>query len=279
MNNNLNLKRKESTDNSKVLLKIPKISILGPKTSYNMSLDKNNDNNIDIFQYPSVSSFNFNNIDTDNIQPPPPHPSKLFSDMSKISSVNNIDQNISKLNDNEYNKEYIKTDNIISNDKLFINELPPQPNSFHPLTRAQMTGTSNSSEAALKLVNYNEGIPDKQIYIKNLSKYTTEDDLKIIFKNYNYTDVIVGKGRLRRQGFVTFDTINDATIVLKKFHLTMCKNKQMIISYSDRNNKNNNNDNDNNDNNSDNDNDNDNNSDTIVSTVKDDIPNPNIIFL
>jgi U11/U12 small nuclear ribonucleoprotein SNRNP65 len=65
--------------------------------------------------------------------------------------------------------------------------------------------------------NYQAGTPSTKLYIKNLSKKTTEQDLKAVFSLFssNIEIQLMVKGRLREQAFITFPDKESAATALE----------------------------------------------------------------
>ena len=97
-----------------------------------------------------------------------------------------------------------------------------------------MLKTKMSSESStIDFTNQNIfGIPYHKLYIRNLTKYTTEEHLREIFSSYGPIQILIGKGPLRGKAFITFISIEKATQALKEKHLTECNGKQLKIAYA-----------------------------------------------
>ena len=69
-----------------------------------------------------------------------------------------------------------------------------------------------------------------------MSKRVTEDDLMPLFSRYKNSgteiDIMVGKGKLKCQGFVTYTTTEEATYALRELQEFELLGKKMIISYA-----------------------------------------------
>ncbi|XP_072045379.1 RNA-binding protein 41-like isoform X2 [Amphiura filiformis] len=80
--------------------------------------------------------------------------------------------------------------------------------------------------------NYTAGIPSKVLYLKNLTKHVTEEDLVSLFIRFQFSDKekLVFK-LLRCQAFVTFPDIETATSALNLVNGYELKGKPIIIQY------------------------------------------------
>lgn len=89
-----------------------------------------------------------------------------------------------------------------------------------------------------KFSNYEAGVPTSRLYIKNLTKHTTEDDLKYIYGNLfeseedmknNLEINLMKSGRLKGQAFLKFKSIEMAEKALLKTNGYILHNKPMIV--------------------------------------------------
>lgn len=123
-----------------------------------------------------------------------------------------------------------------------VPERPLSPSSYRKVISRAVLQSQRMSEAELpqKFKNYQPGQPSKKLYIKNLSKDTTEEDLRFIFGRFFPTDQdvesnmitqLMTKGRMRGQAFITFPTIEVAQQALKAVHGFVVNEKPMIIQF------------------------------------------------
>ena len=75
------------------------------------------------------------------------------------------------------------------------------------------------------------GTPFHKLYVKNLSKHTTESDLFNFFSKHRCLDVLVGKGKLKCQGFATFPSVELATKALVELQDNELQGKKVNIYY------------------------------------------------
>ncbi|KAI8373520.1 hypothetical protein EDC96DRAFT_22477 [Choanephora cucurbitarum] len=90
------------------------------------------------------------------------------------------------------------------------------PNEQQKTVQAQCLPLSKlESLSAFK--HYQPGSPSPKLYIKNLSKYTTEQDLKDLYTQFDPTVEVklMVKGKLKGQAFVTFSKESVASLALK----------------------------------------------------------------
>lgn len=105
------------------------------------------------------------------------------------------------------------------------------------LTREEMEKNRLSAEEIQKqFSNYERGIPSKVLYVKNLDKQITPEDLVSIFVQFQEEgkDKIGFKlmsGKMKGQAFITFHDEQTATAALEVVHGYMYNNKPIIIQY------------------------------------------------
>ncbi|XP_038206381.1 RNA-binding region-containing protein 3-like [Zerene cesonia] len=90
--------------------------------------------------------------------------------------------------------------------------------------------------------NYHPGEPSMRLYIKNLAKTTTEQDVKRIYKGYtenlseeeqNGFDVrVMQEGRMKGQAFVTFPSIKLAETALNETNGYLLNDKPMVVQFA-----------------------------------------------
>ncbi|XP_045767027.1 RNA-binding region-containing protein 3-like [Maniola jurtina] len=90
--------------------------------------------------------------------------------------------------------------------------------------------------------NYHPGEPSMRLYIKNLAKNVTEQDVKRIYKRYVEhipEDELIGfdvrvmqEGRMKGQGFVTFPSVRIAENALNETNGYLLKEKPMVVQFA-----------------------------------------------
>ncbi|KAI5633284.1 RNA recognition motif domain-containing protein [Phthorimaea operculella] len=90
--------------------------------------------------------------------------------------------------------------------------------------------------------NYHPGQPSMRLYIKNLNKTVTEQDLKRIYRRYieklseeeqNGFDVrVMQEGRMKGQAFVTFPSVSLAENALNETNGYLLKEKPMVVQFA-----------------------------------------------
>ncbi|KAJ8715861.1 hypothetical protein PYW08_013146 [Mythimna loreyi] len=90
--------------------------------------------------------------------------------------------------------------------------------------------------------NYHPGQPSMRLYIKNLAKTVTEQDIKSIYKRYveGLTDEeltgfdvrVMQEGRMKGQAFVTFPSVSTAETALSETNGYMLKEKPMVVQFA-----------------------------------------------
>lgn len=90
--------------------------------------------------------------------------------------------------------------------------------------------------------NYHPGQPSMRLYIKNLAKAVTEQDVKSIYKRYveGLTDEeltgfdvrVMQEGRMKGQAFVTFPSVSMAETALNETNGYMLKEKPMVVQFA-----------------------------------------------
>ncbi|XP_023937719.2 RNA-binding region-containing protein 3 [Bicyclus anynana] len=90
--------------------------------------------------------------------------------------------------------------------------------------------------------NYHPGEPSMRLYIKNLAKTVTEQDVKRIYKRYVEhipEDELIGfdvrvmqEGRMKGQGFVTFPSVKIAENALNETNGYLLKEKPMVVQFA-----------------------------------------------
>ncbi|KAG0730049.1 RNA-binding protein 40 [Chionoecetes opilio] len=88
---------------------------------------------------------------------------------------------------------------------------------------------------------YTRGEPSVKLYIKNLAKTTTEEDLKYIFGRYvfwqneeeakQFSICLMKEGRMKGQAFVTFPHVEEAAEALEDTNGFILKDKPMVIAF------------------------------------------------
>lgn len=90
--------------------------------------------------------------------------------------------------------------------------------------------------------NYHPGPPSMRLYIKNLAKTVTEQDVKSIYKRYveglseieqiGFDVRVMQEGRMKGQGFVTFPSIAIAETALNETNGYILKDKPMVVQFA-----------------------------------------------
>ena len=88
--------------------------------------------------------------------------------------------------------------------------------------------------------NYNEGLPNNKIYVKNLSKSVNLDDLYNLFAKfvipYNASSLcdirFFERGKLRRQAFISYDNSLIATNACRHTNGVMLKGKPLLVVFA-----------------------------------------------
>lgn len=90
--------------------------------------------------------------------------------------------------------------------------------------------------------NYHPGEPSMRLYVKNLAKTVTEQDLKRIYKRYveSMTDEemtgfdvrVMQEGRMKGQAFVTFPNEELAETALNESNGYLLKDKPMVVQFA-----------------------------------------------
>ncbi|ROT65826.1 RNA-binding region-containing protein 3 isoform X1 [Penaeus vannamei] len=89
--------------------------------------------------------------------------------------------------------------------------------------------------------NYKAGDPTIKLYIKNLAKTVTEEDLKHIYGRYifwqndeeaeTFTIRLMKEGRMKGQAFVTFPSVEQASEALEDTNGFILKDKPMVVVF------------------------------------------------
>ena len=88
--------------------------------------------------------------------------------------------------------------------------------------------------------NYNEGLPNNKIYVKNLSKSVNLDDLYNLFAKFvipyhasSLCDIrFFERGKLRRQAFISYDNSLIAANACRNTNGVMLKGKPMLVVFA-----------------------------------------------
>ena len=88
--------------------------------------------------------------------------------------------------------------------------------------------------------NYNEGLPNNKIYVKNLSKSVNLDDLYNLFAKfvipYNASSLcdirFFERGKLRRQAFISYDNSLIAANACRNTNGVMLKGKPLLVVFA-----------------------------------------------
>ncbi|OAF66326.1 hypothetical protein A3Q56_05940 [Intoshia linei] len=186
-------------------------------------------------------------------------PIKIKKNVCKIQKIPHIEINCSKflksipLPIDEYEPrtkiQKFGYENVTMTKKIIPN---------HEWTKPTQIDANNSNldsfRKSLKLLNFNEmskydvfkrykmGKPSKRLYIKNISKMTTDEQLHLIFGSFiDWTDksqvtaydlLYLKKGRLRGQCFVSLPSIYMATKIIKQCNGLILHEKPMVVQFS-----------------------------------------------
>ncbi|CAH2039175.1 unnamed protein product, partial [Iphiclides podalirius] len=90
--------------------------------------------------------------------------------------------------------------------------------------------------------NYHPGQPSMRLYIKNLAKTVTEQDVKRIYRYYidnlseqeqiGFDVRVMQEGRMKGQAFVTFPSLKIAEAALLETNGFMLKGKPMVVNFA-----------------------------------------------
>ncbi|VDD80444.1 unnamed protein product [Mesocestoides corti] len=126
---------------------------------------------------------------------------------------------------------------------LEINDEPPKP---PPLTPdALWAGKASQADLANNPVfskNPGRGTPSSRLYVKNLHKKTTEEDLWLVFGSFSqlaqqgasnqFSIQLLTGGRMKGQAFIGFDSIELATQALEAAHGYLLNGKPMHVQFA-----------------------------------------------
>lgn len=130
------------------------------------------------------------------------------------------------------------------------NLLPPTVTNFEDLTQNRIPWDQLKENPIFK--NYNAGAPSNVLYVKNLAKTTTQEDLQTLFLRYERKpgDIVVDlktQGKLRGQAWLTFNIPyemvedEDAKIgerqidlAIKELNGYILKDKPMFVCFAKR---------------------------------------------
>jgi len=120
-------------------------------------------------------------------------------------------------------------------------DLAPKPvvitNKVETLTQEEIEKNRMPVEEMQKLFPHHEnGVPSKVLYVKNLDKHVTPEDLVSIFIQFQEEgkDKIGFKlmsGKMKGQAFITFHDEQTATAALELVHGYLYKNRPVVIQY------------------------------------------------
>lgn len=89
--------------------------------------------------------------------------------------------------------------------------------------------------------NYHPGPPSMRLYIKNLAKTVTDQDIKRIYRRYidesekdatGFDVRVMQEGRMKGQGFVTFPSVSTAEVALNETNGYILKDKPMVVQFA-----------------------------------------------
>ncbi|XP_065158007.1 RNA-binding protein 41-like [Atheta coriaria] len=97
----------------------------------------------------------------------------------------------------------------------------------------QVTGQLSLEEIKQlpQFTNYQPGKPSNVIYVKNLPKKTSIEDLKRYFKDCPAQEYKVMSGKMRGQAFLTFDSVETAQKMLNTLNGLIINDKPVILQY------------------------------------------------
>ncbi|XP_050351739.1 RNA-binding region-containing protein 3-like [Nymphalis io] len=114
-----------------------------------------------------------------------------------------------------------------------------------PITKQEILANriSNSDMKILPVFkNYHPGEPSMRLYIKNLAKTVTEQDVKRIYKRYlqhipeeeqlGFDVRVMQEGRMKGQAFVTFPSVKIAEEALNETNGYLLKEKPMVVQFA-----------------------------------------------
>ncbi|CAH0547988.1 unnamed protein product [Brassicogethes aeneus] len=114
---------------------------------------------------------------------------------------------------------------VITEEELLGNQIPPKDLGVLPVFK-----------------NYHPGAPTCRLYIKNIAKTVTTEDLEHIFNLYQLEEVegqpsqfdirLMQEGRMKGQAFVTLENVEVAQKALKQTNGYILKNKPMVVVFA-----------------------------------------------
>ncbi|XP_072947299.1 RNA-binding region-containing protein 3-like [Epargyreus clarus] len=125
-----------------------------------------------------------------------------------------------------------------------IEEKAPEPEQPTITKRELLKNRISYSDMKILPVfkNYHPGQPSMRLYIKNLAKTVTEQDVKSIYKRYvknlsedeeiGFDVRVMQEGRMKGQAFVTFPSVSLAETALHETNGYMLKDRPMVVQFA-----------------------------------------------
>lgn len=167
-----------------------------------------------------------NLFDRVNLQMQPKIQLKLISELPDKPNDAQIIQSSSLGENINTNNSIISSEDkteVISKEELDKNRLAHEELSVLPI-----------------FINYNRGIPNAKLYIKNIAKTVEIKDLEYIYKRYhtriegsedNFNIKLMKEGKMKGQAFITFNTIEAAQQALQETNGYVLKEKPLVVMF------------------------------------------------
>ncbi|KAF9413638.1 hypothetical protein HW555_008216 [Spodoptera exigua] len=179
---------------------------------------------------------------------PPVHQEEVFETVTPIQEPKKIMLNVHQ----DALQKPTEEPEIIGELGKFQKEDPPveveekQEEPDQPVVTKQDLLRNRISHKDMKILpvfkNYHPGEPSMRLYIKNLAKSVSEQDLKSIYKRYveKLTDEemtgfdvrVMQEGRMKGQAFVTFPSVQIAETALHETNGYLLKEKPMVVQFA-----------------------------------------------
>eukprot|EP01097_Dermamoeba_algensis_P005644 TRINITY_DN3582_c0_g1_i1.p1 TRINITY_DN3582_c0_g1~~TRINITY_DN3582_c0_g1_i1.p1 ORF type:complete len:235 (+),score=62.09 TRINITY_DN3582_c0_g1_i1:590-1294(+) len=109
----------------------------------------------------------------------------------------------------------------------------------HISLKELMDNKAPDEELIQKFTNYSEGEPSSKLYIKNLKKRVTVEDLIYVFGRYSEEETplsgndikLMKEGRMKGQAFITFQSKESAAKALREVHGYLLHGKPICVSF------------------------------------------------
>lgn len=131
---------------------------------------------------------------------------------------------IEKVDKEETDKVEVKKKHI-TEDELLSNQIPLKDVGVLPVFK-----------------NYHPGTPTCRLYIKNIAKTVTQEDLEYIYSLYKLDETedrpsqfdirLMQEGRMKGQAFITLDTVEQAQKALEQTNAYILKDKPMVVVFA-----------------------------------------------